>query len=70
MLFKKGKVILNMIIKKSSFWNEKIKKIKKFTCPGNYIILYCGPDPPSGGVHTIFCVGSLMSHALHCMQLT
>lgn len=25
-----------------------------FEYPINYIISYCGPDPPSGGVHTIF----------------
>lgn len=29
-----------------------------------HIISYWGPLPPSGGVQTIFCVGSLISQAL------
>jgi hypothetical protein len=30
--------------------------------------LYAGPPPPSGTVQLMFCVGSLMSHALQCRQ--
>ena len=34
-----------------------------------YITVYPGPPPPSGTVHSMFCFGSLMSHACRCSQL-
>ena len=34
-----------------------------------YITVYPGPPPPSGTVHSMFCFGSLMSHACGCSQL-
>ena len=33
-----------------------------------YITVYPGPPPPSGTVHSMFCFGSLMSHACICSQ--
>ena len=33
-----------------------------------YITVYEGPPEPSGTVHSMFCSGSLMSHALQCRQ--
>mmetsp|Transcript_25610 Transcript_25610/g.65927 ORF Transcript_25610/g.65927 Transcript_25610/m.65927 type:complete len:243 (-) Transcript_25610:1255-1983(-) len=32
------------------------------------MVPYAGPPPPSGVVQWMFCVGSLMSHALQCTQ--
>ena len=36
--------------------------------PQHYIMVYAGPPPPSGTVHWMFWVGSLMSQALQCRQ--
>lgn len=33
-----------------------------------YMPTYCGPLPPSGGVHSRLCSGSFSSQALQCRQ--
>ena len=42
---------------------------EKASAGGAYRVPYCGPPPPSGAIHTMFCVGSLMSQVLQCTQL-